>query len=1106
MRAGHIDCIKGIQSISFRLHLEKLSINMFQQPHPTASKWFVALCFVLLSLLPNLTQAGTCFAIDDDSNTIVTYDSTTPLNVRFTTTISTFGAINEQVEAAYFDSVSNRYYVVRQSAPNQFGYVRPNDGVYVPIGVSLGTTAVPTARAVGTNNTSNNRIVGLARNPIDSKWYVIDRDGFLYEINPVTGSFVPGSFGGNDYLRIKTAAGTLVASVEDMAFDNAGNLFVLQNGPSADQFLRNINLNTGLALSGLNLGMTEAEGLTNSLGEIRLIIGGSQAPGGSFLNSDFFRVDTATGALTRLYTVPNPVTGTQADFEATGCNDGVLRADLKLSKTVSPSAVAPGATATFTLRVEHEGIDIAHRIQVQETLPSGMSVIASTQGPGCGLCSYDIPTNVWSIDKMDIGQVRTITLVVSTAGVPPNSFLENRAQISQQCEAATGPCSPLLDVDSTPANKSGSSWTPTEDDEAIAGLLVTAFPSVGKSFAPTTGLAGQTTTVIFTFTNPNSTSSATITSVFTDTYPAGMTNANPPNATTTCAGSGLITATIGANNISLGTGRVIAAAGSCQLRVDVTATSVGNFTNTVAASALTVTLPGLTLSNVVGATAIYQINPDNVGVIKDFLPDGIGAGQTSTLKLTFSNPRNVTATLLSTLVDQYPTNLFNAAAPNPQTNCTGGTAAALAGSSTVTLATGAQIPPNSSCTLTVIVTSSVDGFYTNTIAASSLSTSVGANVGPASSSLQVGNPSVSKAFVPASVVPGANSVLFLTFTNPRNTAATFSAVFTDIYPSIPGGTVVNALTPGVINGCGAVGAVTATASINQLSMSTANVIPALSSCVVRVNVTATPATASGTFVNTIPAGSLSTNLGPSTLPAVATLTVSNQTNLSMSKVVSSANIFPGTTLNYTVTVTNLGPNIAFNAVLTDALQGATLIAPVTSTFSAGGSLVSLVTTTAGLTATVNLPLNGTALFAFRAVPALANGFLTNTASIQAGSTATDSTLSNNTASVSTQVSPSANLSVSKTNGVTTLTAGSLTVYTVTFANAGPSDASGSLIRDIPTSGLSSCTVLSCSGSGGAVCGSPTFTAINTSGYSLPTFPSGSSVVLLLQCSVNATGF
>lgn len=1087
----------------FLLHSAKgLNDLMRSTLHSFFSSWRGLIWAALVLFMPAVAIAGTCFAIDDDSGVIITYDSDAPFTQRFNTTIQLSPVVTaniERFESAYFDAVTNRYYVVFQGTPNVLGYVRPNNGVFVPVGTSLGSTAVPTARTPSGNGVGGIR--GLTRNPVDNKWYGIDQDGFLYEINPITGAIVLGAFGGNDYLRVRTPTGGLVAGVEDLTFDSSGQLFVVQNDPGPNQFLRNVSLTTGLAASSLNLNLDEAEGLSNALGDIRVIVG---AFGSGTTPRNFYSVNTGTGALTLLFNVPSP-TGTPADFESTGCNDGVLRADLKLSKTVNPSAVAPDATATFTLSVEHEGIDIAHRIQVQETLPAGVSVISSTLGPGCGLCSYDIPTNVWSIDKMDIGQVRTISLIVSTAGVAPNTFVENRAQISQQCQAATGPCTALLDVDSTPANKLGGNWVPTEDDEAIAGLLVTASPSVGKSFSPTAGLAGQTTTIIFTFTNPNSTASATITSVFSDAYPANMTNAVPPNAVTTCAGSGAITAAAGANSISLGAGRVIPAGGSCQLRVDVVAASVGNFTNTVAVNALTVSIPGFILSNVVGATAIYQVNADNVGIIKDFTPDGIGAGQTSSLKLTFSNPRNVTATLLSTFVDTFPSNLVNAAAPNPQTNCLGGTAAAIAGGGQVSLSAGAQIAPGGSCTLTVLVTSSVLGLYTNTVPSGSLSTSVGSNFGTSSAVLQVANPSVSKAFIPASVLPGGVSVLRLTFTNPRNTAATFNALFTDVYPSVVGGTVVNTATPGIVNGCGAGAAVTATPGANQLTMNTTNVIPALSSCVVEVNITVTPATATGTFVNTIPAGSLSTNLGPSTVAALATLTVSNQTDLSVSKVVSSANIFPGTTLTYTVTVTNLGANAAFNASVIDTLQGVILIAPVTSTFSAGGSLVSLVTSAAGLTATVNLPLNGTAVFTFRAVPTVANGFLTNTASVQAGPTATDSFSPNNTVSVNTRVSPSANLSVTKTNGVNSIPAGSTTVYTVTFTNAGPSDASGSLIRDVPSGALIGCVVISCTGTGGAVCGSPTFTALNTSGYSLPTFPSGSSVILLLQCQVSGIG-
>jgi uncharacterized repeat protein (TIGR01451 family) len=1072
--------------------VQKVKLNYFLR---------ACLSFLIAIVLSTPAVAGTCFAIDDDTGVIITYDSDAPFVQRFNTTIQTSAvvtSITERFESAYFDSVSNRYYVVYQGTPNVFGYVRPNDGVFVPLGTSLGSTAVPTVVTPSGNGAGGIR--GLTRNPVDNKWYAIDQNGFLFELNPITGGIVSGAFGGNDYIRVLTPAGATVNNIEDLAFDNTGQLFVIRNDPGADQLLRNINLTTGLAASGVNLGLDEAEGLTNALGDIRVIVG---AFGAGSTPRNFYSLNTATGALTLLFNVPSP-TGTPADFESSGCNDGVLRADLKLSKSVAPTAVAPGGTATFVLRIEHEGIDIAHRIQVQETLPFGMTVISSAQGPGCVLCSYDIPTNLWSIDKLDIGQVRTLSLVVSTSGITPDSFVLNRAQINQSCQAATGPCVPLTDIDSTPANKSGSSWLPTEDDEATAGLLVTALPSVAKSFSPATGLAGQTTTLILTFTNPNSSSAATITSAFTDAYPTGLFNAATPNATTTCAGTGAITAVAGAASISLGAGRIIPAAGSCQLSVVLVANSLGNYTNTVSPNAITTTIPGLTLSNTLGATAIYQVTPDNVGIIKDFTPDGIGAGQTSTLKLTLSNPRNVTATLLSVFEDFYPANVFNAVAPNPQTTCIGGAATAPAGGNSLALNAGAQIAPGGSCIITAVVTSSVFGFYTNTIPAGSLSTSVGSNLGAPAAVIQVANPSVSKVFDPASTVPGGTSTLRITFTNPRNTTATFTTPFVDIYPTVGAGAMVNVGATNPTNTCG--GLATGNAGSNQIVLNTANRIPPLSSCVVTVVVTTTPASASGTFVNTIPAGSLTTNLGPSTVPATATLTVSAQTNLSVTKQVSAANIFPGTTLTYTVTVTNLGPNVAFNAILSDVAQGLNLIAPVTSTQAAGtGTLVSLVTSTSQITATMDLAVNGVRTFVFRGLPNLANGFVTNTASVSPGPTATDAISINNSASVNTRISPSVNLSVFKTNGTNTLVAGSNSIYTVTFINNGPSDASGALIRDIPSVGLSNCTVLSCTGTGGAFCGAPTFTALNTSGYSLPTFPSGSSVNLQLQCSVSLTG-
>jgi uncharacterized repeat protein (TIGR01451 family) len=1064
---------------------------------------FRRLLFLVLALLSFQTQAGTCFAIDDDTGVIITYDSDPPFNLRFTTTIQ-LTPNTEQFESAYFDSVTNRYYVVRQSAPNVFGYIRPNDGVFVPVGTGLGTANVPAAFGGGTRTPSGagaSGIRGLARNPVDNKWYVSDQLGYIYELNPTTGNIVLGSFSGRDTIRASDPAGAFYNNVEDLTFDNAGNLHMVRNPAGANQFFKNVNLVSGVAAAGFNLGIGEAEGLSNSLGDIRIITGAFGAPAGRFSS-----IDLNTGALTTLFTVPATVSPTVPDFEATGCNDGVSRADLKLTKTVSPASVAPGGTALFSLRIEHEGIDRAYRIQVTDTLPPGMTVLSSSIGPGCGVCSFDIPSGVWDIGVMDIGQVRTVNLVISTGSAPPNSFQINRAQITRSCDSPTGPCVPLLDVDSTPNNKLGA-WSPTEDDEAVAGLIISAAPSVNKSFSPTSGLAGQTTTLILTLSNPSTATVATLTAAFTDVYPVGMANAALPAVATTCgnAAAGAPTAAAGGSSVSLPAGRVIPLNGACSVSVVVTAASVGDYTNTVTTNAITATIAGVTVTNLVGATAVYQVTPDNIGVIKDFTPEGIGAGQSSTLTLILSNPRNVTASLTSLLTDVYPSNLVNAAVPNPQTTCAGGTAAATAGSNSVTLSIGAQIPPNGSCRITVNVTSSINAVYTNTIPPGSVSTSVGGNLGTTSAVLIVDNPSVSKQFIPSSILPGGVSQLRLTFFNPRTTAATFSANFVDILPNIGASNMVVAPTPGITNSCGAVAAVTAPSGSNRITLTTANTIPAVASCIVNVNVTVNPTTATGTFVNTIPAGSLSTSLGNNTTATSATLLVSSQTNLSVTKVVSRANVFPGTTLTYTVTVSNFGPDTAFGAVWSDVLSGVNMFGAVTPTLSAGASVVTTATSSSQITATMNIPNGGNISFSFQGVPSLSNGFVTNTASVRAGLTSTDSVLANNTVSVNTAISPSSFLSITKTNGTITVPAGGTTVYTVTFTNTGPSDASGALARDFPSSNLINCAVQSCSVTGGALCGSPTFTALNTSGFSLPGFPSGSSITMLISCQVNGLG-
>src|SRR5439155_633789 len=92
--------------------------------------------------------------------------------------------------------------------------------------------------------------------------------------------------------------------------------------------------------------------------------------------------------------------------------------------------------------------------------------------------------------------------------------------------------------------------------------------------------------------------------------------------------------------------------------------------------------------------------------------------------------------------------------------------------------------------------------------------------------------------------------------------------------------------------------------------------------------------------------------------------------------------------------------------------------------------------------------------------------ISNTASVSASTP--DPVSGNNSATQATGVSTSADLSVSKTDGVATVTAGTSTIYTITVTNNGPSTVpAGVVISDpIPAGTSGSESEADCSISGG----------------------------------------
>ncbi|MGB4117816.1 MAG: hypothetical protein WBK51_14855 [Polaromonas sp.] len=293
-----------------------------------------------------------------------------------------------------------------------------------------------------------------------------------------------------------------------------------------------------------------------------------------------------------------------------------------------------------------------------------------------------------------------------------------------------------------------------------------------------------------------------------------------------------------------------------------------------------------------------------------------------------------------------------------------------------------------------------------------------------------------------------------------------------------------------------------------------------------------------------------TNVATLAVGGVATATtqvqngVVNVANLQITKTANPSSVQPGGTLLYTITVTNIGTAPASTLTVFDWLPtGTSTVANPALRFSyTSTATISGVTNTAVITSAipptqapystgiyaanqqqlrfvfapvVTIPIGGTLTITVPAavgasLPALAApNYYNNNAAVSY-----NNSLSAASNAASANVTLVANLSVTKTNGGTTLTSGSATIYTLTFVNGGPSPANNSVIKDFASAGLN-CTSVTCTTLlGGASC--PTGMTINTplpggpagfftTGTTIPTFPASSSVALTVFCGVTATG-
>ncbi|NJL29564.1 MAG: DUF11 domain-containing protein, partial [Thermoanaerobaculia bacterium] len=116
---------------------------------------------------------------------------------------------------------------------------------------------------------------------------------------------------------------------------------------------------------------------------------------------------------------------------------------------------------------------------------------------------------------------------------------------------------------------------------------------------------------------------------------------------------------------------------------------------------------------------------------------------------------------------------------------------------------------------------------------------------------------------------------------------------------------------------------------------------------------------------------------------------------------------------------------------------------------------------------VNLPAGGSVTYTANCtIAASATGSLVNTATVTSG--VTDPNPANNSATDTDTLTPQADLSITKTDGLTAAVPGQPTTYTIVASNAGPSNAPGTSVTDTFPAALTGVS-WTCVGAGGGTC-------------------------------------
>jgi uncharacterized repeat protein (TIGR01451 family) len=851
-----------------------------------------------------------------------------------------------------------------------------------------------------------------------------------------------------DLATTKTATPTTVTAGTNVTY----SITVTNNGPSDAQ---NVQVNDQLPSNETFVtgGESQGSGVVD-VGQLVTFSLGTLPSGGTATG---FIVATVNSNVASGTTISNTAVANSNTADPNTANNSgnvvtpvVTSADLALTKS-GPASVTAGTTMTYTLSVTSTGPSDARTVRVSDTLPAGTTFASVSQVFGPPTFSFTTPA---------MGGTGTVN--ANTAAFPAGDSAEFVIVVNVNSGDANGST-----ITNTATVSSTTSDPNSVNNTSSTSTTVTASANVGiTKSGPATVTAGQNLSYMVTLSNagPSDAPGTTL----TDNTPAGTTFVSETQLT----GSAFVLAHPGVG----GTGAVTASG---------TLVANQSATFSIVVKANSSDASGSTITNTATVTDSIPNSPTNTATFNTTVatsadlavtktgPATVTAGQNLTYHETVTNngpsdAQNVSlldilpanATFVSSMQNTGPT--FSSS--NPAT--IGTFAAGASATFTVIVQANSNDTAGSTVTNTLIVSSSTsDPNAVNNTASTTATVVTSADVSIVKSG-------------PATVTAGTNATYSLTVTNAGPSDAQ-NVTTTDM---IPAGTSLVSFTQnsGPANG---------------------STLPLGGTETYTVVVSIPASTASGTTLTDTATVSTTTN-DPNLVNNTSTLrsTVTTSADLSVSKT-GPATETAGDNLTYTVTVSNSGPSNAQSVTLADAIPaGATFV----SASQLSGPTFTLMTPAAGsgsgsITATLgtlNTATSAVFSIVLQAKASDANGStVVNTATFNSSSTS-DPNTANNTASFTTTLSTSADLSVSK-SGPTTLTAGNNVTYTITVTNSGPSDAQTVDVNDSLPAGTTFVTQSQTSG--------PSFTLSQSGGTvddTIATFPAHSSAVFTITAKID----